>query len=90
MMLGPPTLLSCFMQAPKLLLGPCTLPPIRHVCNAFAQLMLSIPQMFAMLGMPVIWWLRLAVTRRGRSRRLADRDLAEAWHTNLRLRVSYM
>ena len=56
-----PALLSCFMHVVKLLLDVGALRPIRHVRDAFAELMLSVPQVFAMLSPAVIRRRRLTV-----------------------------
>ena len=56
-----PALLSCFMHVVKLLLNVGALRPIRHVCNPFAEFVLSISQVFAMLSAAVIRRRRLTI-----------------------------
>ena len=83
-----PALLSCFMHIVKLLLDVGALRPIRHVRDAFAEFVLSIPQVFAMLSATVIRWPRLTVAGCWWRWWLANRDLAKTGHADLSLSMS--
>jgi hypothetical protein len=86
-----PAPILCVMCLPELMLEPRTLRPIgRRIGHLFAELMLSVPQIFAMLRPPVISMRRcLTVSgRRRRWRRLTDRHLANSGHPDLSLSLS--
>jgi hypothetical protein len=77
-------MLSCFMYVTKLLLNSGAFLTIRHIGHPFAELVLSIPQMFAMLSTPIIGR-RLTIA--GCWRRLANRDLTKPGHSDLSLSI---
>ena len=85
-----PALLSCFMHIVKLLLDVDALRPIRHVRDAVAELVLSIPQVFAMLSAAVIRRRRLTVAGCGWRWWPANCDLANSRHSDLSLSVRSM
>jgi hypothetical protein len=82
-----PALLSCFVHVMKLLLEMGAFRPVGHVRDPFAKLVLSIPQVFAMLSLPVIWRRRLAIAGCGWRGWLANRDLADSRYSDLSLSV---
>jgi hypothetical protein len=78
-----PTLLSSFVHFPEPVLNPRAVWAIGHIGDLLAELMLSVPEMLAILGAPVIARRRcLTVTRR---RRLPDRHLTDTRDPNLSL-----
>lgn len=85
-----PALLSCFMHIVKLLLDVDALRPIRHVRDAVAELVLSIPQVFAMLSAAVIRRRLLTVAGCGWRWWPANCDLANSRHSDLSLSVRSM
>jgi hypothetical protein len=85
-----PALLACFMHVMKLLLDVGALGAIRHVSDAFAELVLSIPQVFAMLSAAIIRRRRLTVAGCGWRWWLANRDLANSRYSDLSLSVGSM
>jgi hypothetical protein len=85
-----PALLSCFMHIVKLLLDVGALRPIRHIRDAFAEFVLSIPQVFAMLSAAVIRRPRLTIAGCWWRWGLANRDLANSRHSDLSLSVRSM
>ena len=82
-----PALLSCFMHVVKLLLDMGALRPIRHIRDAVAELVLSIPQMFAVLSAAVVRRRRLTIAGWGCGWRwwLTNRDLANSRYSDLSL-----
>jgi hypothetical protein len=81
-----PALIAFVLHFPELVLEPLTLWAVWHVDNPFAKLVLSVPEVLAMLR--VFGRTRLAVPWRGRrGRRLANRDLANSRDPDLSLSV---
>jgi hypothetical protein len=76
------------MGLAELMLQPRTLRPIRRVRHLFAKLMLSVPQIFAMLRPPVVFMRRDLPICRRRRRPMADRHLANSRHSDLSLSMS--
>jgi hypothetical protein len=90
--LAPPALVSFFVHFPELVLDACALWAVGHVGCPFAKFVFSMPEVFTMLrvsrrgrSLAISRWRRLAVSGRGRRRRLTNRDLTEARHPDLGL-----
>jgi hypothetical protein len=77
-----------FVYLPEPMLETRTLGSIGRIGDLLAQLVLSVPQLFAMLYLPVVAGRRRLPVSGRRRRRLTDRDLANPGHRDLSLSMS--